>query len=293
MAVRIGLVGAGRRATEIHAPALSACAEVEFAGIWARSATPTEALAARFGVPAHRRFDDLLENCDGIAFAVPPAVQAELAGLAAVRGRHVLLEKPIAADVAGAEQLAEDVTRADVVSQLALAWRFAASVRRFLRTDVPQLNPVGGAGRIVSDALTRNSGASAWRVERGVLMDQGTDLIDLLDAALGPVAGVRAHGDASGWVGLMLEHQIGRFSEASLYAGGAPGTNRAEVEVFGPDGALRIDCTAAVGPLTFERMYQEFAEAVTKDAPHELDVRRGLHLQRVIEAAETDLIVGT
>ena len=86
MTVRIGLVGAGRRATEVHAPALASCPDVEFAGIWARSAAPTAALADKFGVPAYRRFDDLLEQCDGIAFAVPPAAQAELASLAAMSG---------------------------------------------------------------------------------------------------------------------------------------------------------------------------------------------------------------
>jgi hypothetical protein len=31
---------------------------------------------------------------------------------------------------------------------------------------------------------------------------------------------------------------------------------------------------------------------VSAGTPHELDVRRGWHLQQVIEAAETDLTVG-
>jgi predicted dehydrogenase len=293
MTIRIGLVGAGRRAIEVHAPALASCPDVEFAGVWARSPAPTEALAGKFGVPAHRRFDDLLEHCDALAFAVPPAVQAELGGLAAARGKALLLERPIAADIAGAEQLTLDAETSGVVTQLALAWRYAPAIRRFLRTDVPNFGPVGGTGRVICGPPGGTPPPSTLAAERGVLLTRGTDLVDLLDAALGPVAGVRAHGDRAGWIGLMLEHQIGHYSESSLYGGAPSGTDIAEAEVFGPAGALRIDCAEAVGPLTFERMYQEFAEAVTTGQPHELDVRRGLHLQRVIEGAETDLVAGT
>jgi predicted dehydrogenase len=154
------------------------------------------------------------------------------------------------------------------------------------------VHPVGGAGRLMSGVFAPGSGVSAWRAERGVLRDEGTDLLDLLDAALGTVAGVRGHGDRQGWVGLLLEQLTGHSSEASMYALAPPGTHRAEVEVFGPEGFAQIDCSDVVGPLTYERMYTEFAEAVHNGTPHQIDVRRGLHIQQVIEAAETDLTVG-
>jgi hypothetical protein len=37
-------------------------------------------------------------------------------------------------------------------------------------------------------------------------------------------------------------------------------------------------------------MYREFAAAVTSGTPHELDIERGLHLHRVVEEADTDLL---
>jgi hypothetical protein len=129
-------------------------------------------------------------------------------------------------------------------------------------------------------------------MERGVLLAQGPDLLDLLDAALGPVVGIRTHGDPHGWLGLILDHQVGRFSEASLYASGAIARSRCEVEIFGPMGSAAMDCTDADRPVAVETMFREFAEGVERGTPHELDVRRGLHLQRVIEAAETDLLFG-
>jgi predicted dehydrogenase len=292
MATTVGLVGTGRRAAEIHAPALEQSGDLSFAGVWGRSDAAAQALAERHGVPAYARFDELLDHCDAVVFAVPPPVQAELAADAARHGKALLLERPVAGDVAGAEELQLAVERARVVSQVALMWRYAAAVRHFLKSEVPHVRPAGGAGRLISGVFAPGSGVSTWRAERGVLRDGGTDLLDLLDAALGPVAGVRGHGDPQGWVGLLLEQQVGHVSEASMYALAPPGTHRAEVEVYGPEGFAQLDCSEVVGPLTYERMYAEFAEAVHNGTPHEIDVRRGLHIQQVVEAAETDLTVG-
>jgi predicted dehydrogenase len=46
------------------------------------------------------------------------------------------------------------------------------------------------------------------------------------------------------------------------------------------------------GPDAFETMVAEFADAVERGTPHELDIERGLHLQRLLDAAETDLLAG-
>jgi predicted dehydrogenase len=292
VAVTIGLVGTGRRATEVHAPTIASRPELRFAGVWGRTRERARALADQHGVTAFEHFDDLVRQCDAIAFAVPPAVQAELAADAIRHGKAVLLERPVAADLAGAEQLVLAAERANVVTQVALMWRYAPQVRHFLRSTAPAVHPVGGAGRLISGVLAPGSGIPAWRAERGVLRDQGADLLDLLDAALGPIVGVRGHGDSQGWVGLLLEHHVGRASEASLYALGPPGTREARVEVYGPEGHADIDCADVVGPLTYERMYDEFAGSAAAGAPHELDIHRGMHLQQVLEAADTDVTVG-
>jgi predicted dehydrogenase len=289
MSVAIGLVGAGRGASEAYAPALAACPDVHFAGIWARSPGPARSLAERFGAPTYQRFDDLLDRCDGVVYAVPPAVQADLGTAAAHRGKAVLLNQPIGGDLAGAEQLAKAVTAFGVVSQLALAWRYTPAVRRFLTVDARRTWPQGGTGRVVSGVLSARHSTNAWRRERGVLLDQGPDLVDLLEAALGQALAVQAHGDRQGWVGLMLEHEGGRFSEASMSGTASPDTTQAEVEVFGPGGSAAVDCAAAVGPDTFHTMIQEFAAAVGSGKPHELDAGHGLHLQHLLDAADTEL----
>ena len=290
MTVTIGLAGAGRRAADVHAPALASCPGARFAGIWAPRAQAASALADKHAVAAYESFDEMLDQCDAVAFAVPPAAQPEIAGLAAARGKAVLLEIPIAGDLAGAQELAEEIGTAGVVSQVALTWRYASEIRRFLDTAVPHTRPLGGSGRLISAAFRPDSSASAWRAEMGVLRNLGPHLVDMLDAALGRIDTVRAHGDPRGWVGLMLEHAHGRFSEASLTAAAQVDAARAYVEVFGGGGSAEIECEAAAGRDAFATMFAEFAQAVAQGTPPGLDVQRGLHLQRVVEEARTDLI---
>jgi predicted dehydrogenase len=293
MAVTVGLAGASRAAGEGYAPALASCPKARFAGVWGRSPDATRDLAERFEVPAFVAFDDLLGHCDAVAFAVPPAAQPALAVIAAGKGKAVLLARPIAGELAGAEELFAVATAADVITQVALVWRYAGPVRAFLSAQVKRTYPKGGTGRLISGAFAPGAPVQPWRVERGVLMDAGVDALDLLDAALGRTSMIWAHGDPAGWVGLMLEHEGGRFSEASLYATASPDEPaRAEIEIFGPGGSAVLDGTEASGPDAYETMVGEFADAVEYRMPHELDVRRGLHLQRLLDAAETDLLAG-
>jgi predicted dehydrogenase len=291
--VTIGLVGAGRRAAQVHAPTLASSPDVRFAGVWAPTPGPVHELADRHHVRPFDRFRDLLDHCEAVAFAVPPPVQAELAAAAAQQGKSLFLERPMAGDIAGAEELAEAVQRAKVASQMGLAWRYSPDVRRFLSIEVRRVKPDGGAGRIVSGSHRPGGSVSAWRTERGVLRDQGVDLLDLLEAILGPIVGVQAHGARRGWVGLMLDHQVGRFSEASMSATVAPEILRADVEIFGPGGGAALDCTRASGPRAYQTMYREFAEAIRSGGAPALDAAHGLHLQRVIESADTDVLLGT
>jgi predicted dehydrogenase len=291
VAVPIGLAGAGHRAADVYAPALSACPDVDFVAVWGRSPERVQDLADRYGVAPCERFEDLAERCAAVVFAVPPPVQQEYAARAARHGRGLLLEKPIGGDIAGAEELTSVAVRGKVPTMVALAWRFAPDVRRFLEIDVPAVDPVGGAGRLFTRTHVPGGPTPAWRLARGALRDQGADLIDLLEAALGTVVGLHAHGYRQHWVGMMLDHQVGRFSEASLYAGLTDGDDRAEVEIIGRRGTAQIKAAGAVGPDAHQQMVAEFARAVTDGRSHQLDAEHGLHLQRLVEAAESDLLL--
>jgi predicted dehydrogenase len=287
--LEVGLVGAGPWAAMVHAPMLAAGPRTRLAAVWARRPEAAELLAAKHGAVACTELAELFDRCDAVAFAVPPAVQAELATQAAELGKAVLLEKPIADDVAGATRLVDAITTAGVASAIVLTWRYTAAVRSFL-ADVPAVGAFGGRGHFVSGALLGPSPfATPWRLERGPLLDLGPHVVDLLDAALGPVTGVQARGDRLGWVGLLLDHAGGTTSEVSLCATTPVNPHNSGVEIYGTGGRLAVDTAAAVGADTFRTVVDDFAAAVLDGTPHPLDAARGLHLQKLLATADAQL----
>lgn len=272
----------------VHAPVLAAGPETRLSGVWARRPEAAERLASRHDAPAFGHLEELFDNCEAVAFCVPPAVQADLAPQAAMAGKALLLEKPLADDLAGAQRVVEAVRSAGVPSMVVLSWRYSAAVRDFLEA-ARTFSAAGGRGTFISGALLGGQFATPWRLERGALLDVGPHVIDLLDAALGPVTDVQAHGDSLGWVGLLLEHESGVMSEVSLSAAVPLQPHRAGVELYGPNGVHEIDCVTAVGASAFATLRAELADTVARGGGHPLDVSRGLHLQRILDAAEKQL----
>lgn len=285
--VAVGLVGAGPWARQAHAPALAAGPSTHLVGIWARRAEAAWELAAAVGAVAYRTFGELLDGCEAVAFAVPPAVQAELGVAAATAGKALLLEKPLAADLGGARRLADAVAQAAVPSQMVLTLRYASAVRAFV-AQAMACHPVGGRAAWVSGGVLDGAFATPWRRDRGPVLDVGPHVIDLLEACLGRVVEVRAHGCTRGWTGLLLAHEGGAFSEASLCSTAALAAPVCRFEVFGRGCSVALD-DAMVGPETWTTITEEFASTVRHGGSHPLDAQHGLRLQAIIDAAERQL----
>jgi len=286
--LRVGVVGAGPQARLVHAPGFAHDPRTTLAGIWARRPEAAHELASAHGTVACESYDELLDGSDAVAFAVPPDVQAELAVIAARAGKALLLEKPIALDLDAAQRLADAVDDARVGSQVVLSWRYADAVRAFLAA-VASCEPIGGRGHFVSGSALGGPFATPWRLEQGPLLDLGPHVIDTLDAALGPVVGVRAHGDRHRWVGLLLDHESGLTSEVSLAARSNVDPARAGAEVYTEEGVIEVDAAAAVGPDDMVATLVGELVDTARGVPHPLDVHRGLHLQRVLNDAARDL----
>ncbi|HMG42700.1 MAG TPA: Gfo/Idh/MocA family oxidoreductase [Acidimicrobiales bacterium] len=286
--LQVGLVGAGPWAKLVHAPMLAQHPGTRLAGVWARRPEAAAEVAEAHGSRACGSVDELLDGCEAVAFAVPPDVQAELAVRAAGAGKALLLEKPVALSLDAARRLTDAVDAAGVGSQVLLTWRYAAAVREFLADVAAAEAPVGGRAHFLGGGSLAGPFATPWRIEHGPLLDLGPHVIDLLDAALGRVVGVRAHGDPRRWVGLLLEHESGAVSEASLTAHTPIVPHRSGVEVYTEAGAVEIDTAAAVGPGTMTTVVDELL-LTASGTPHPLDVHRGLHLQQVIHDALRDL----
>ena len=286
--VRVGLAGAGPWARMVHAPLLAAGPETEFAGVWSRTAGHASALAADHGVATYPSFDALLDDVDAVAIAVVPSAQPDLAVRAANAGKALLLEKPLGLDVAAARRIADAVAENGVGSIMLLTYRFADVVRDFL-ADIATMTPTGGRACFISGAFLSGAFAGGWRLDEGALLDVGPHILDLVEAALGPVTDIQGHGDPRQWVGLLLTHENGAHSEVSLSCASAIEPSRTEVEIYGRDRSAFVDARAGARAESFARVRAEFAEVARTGAPHECDAQRGLVVQTLVERASRAL----
>ncbi|KQU55212.1 oxidoreductase [Rhodococcus sp. Leaf278] len=283
MRMKIGLVGAGPWARKTQAPSLLAHPGVEFTGVWARRPE----VAADLGAPVFDSFDALLGAVDAVAFAVPPAVQAGYALRAVQAGKHVLLDKPIAATVAEAEELAAAVTAAGVRSMVTLTLRFAPETRQFLDT-VAGRTWAAGSGTWFSGAILGGAYAnSPWRHDDGAILDIGPHVFDLLDAALGTIARVAySHREvASDSWAVLLEHEGGARSTVQLSLRTPIMPSLMRIELSGTDGVETLTDRSTSSTDCFAVLLDEFLQSVDSGVDHECSVHRGLHLQKLIDQA--------
>ena len=277
--LRTGLVGAGPWARAAHAPILTGGSETELVGVWARRPEAAEELAAEHGCPAFPDYQALLDSCDAVALAVPPDVQGDLALTAARAGKHLLLDKPVAGSVSQGEALERAVEDAGVASVVLLSMRFMTSMRAFLKEAVAA-DPVGAVYAGLSGAfLSGPFSQSPWRHERGVLVDVGPHVVDLLWCLLGPVESGTAD-THRGVVRLSLRHTGGAMSSAVLSAHHTGPAVRS-LQVLTADGVLQHDWSTPDADWA-GTVRREFAAAVTTGAPHPCDVRHGVELERVL-----------
>jgi predicted dehydrogenase len=285
--VRVGLVGAGTWARAVTGPVLAASPETEVAGVWSRTAAHAASVAHTLGVRAFDDLDALFAASDAIAIAVAPDAQPAIATRAAVLGKALLLEKPIAANLPDAEALAATIASAGVPSLVMLTYRFHPLLPAFVER-ASQFAAAGGRACFLSGAFLPGSPyANGWRLEQGALLDVGPHLLDLLELALGPIVDIRAAGDRHGCLALTGAHDSGATSQASLCCVVAD-ESRTEVELFGPNGSLQFDGREGDRAEIGRNLARAFA-AVARGGEHPSDVQRGLHLQRLIDTAERQL----
>ncbi len=282
--VRVGLVGAGPWARTMHARMLAAGPETTLAAVWARRPEAAREVAEEYGATAAVTVDELLGRCEAVAFAVPPAVQAELAPRAARAGKALLLEKPLGPDLDGARRVADAVAEAGIVSQLVLTKRYHPATRDFLRR-AEDLEATGARSCYLHGAFLGGDLATAWRLEHGALLDLGPHLLDLLDAAVGRVASVLGTGDPRRWIELTCEHENGAVSQASLSGAVNLPRARTRVELLGTGPELVYDTAELDHDECWPILRAEFAAAVRTGRSGPIDAHRGLHLQHLLHQA--------
>ena len=97
--LRAGVLGAGAFG-RIHARKYAEDARVSLAGVYDPDDERATELANTHGVEAFGSAEDLLARVDIITIASPPSFHGETARAALAAGKHALIEKPLACDVA-------------------------------------------------------------------------------------------------------------------------------------------------------------------------------------------------
>jgi hypothetical protein len=287
--LRVGLVGGGPWARTVHAPGIVAHPGTELAAVWTRRPEAGVELAAEFGTRSYAELEVLLDAVDAVAFAVPPQAQGRLALFAAAAGKHLICEKPLAGTVEDARAVVDAVERAGVHSTMVLTMRHAPPVRDWLAgmpTEPPGPDTVAFARWISGSLLGGPYATSSWRADEGALSDLGPHVIDLLDAALGPVVEVP-------WA-RYEQPDLWRFG--LLHSGGAQSTvtlsmrvpvepSDIEFTVLGGAGRHRLSGRGADAPICYAALLDELVAAVDGSGPPPaLGVTRGLRLQELVEA---------
>jgi predicted dehydrogenase len=263
---------------------LAAGPETRLAAVWARRPEAAHELASLHTAHAAASFDELLDRCEAVAFAVPPSVQAQLAPLAARRGKALLLEKPLGPDLASAQRVADAVQSAGVVSQLVLTKRYHPITDAFL--EAARARDITGARSCyLHGAFLGGDFATGWRLEHGALLDLGPHLLDLLDSAVGPIKAIRSTGDSRRWIELSCEHDNGAVSQASLSGSVAVPRAVTRVELFGSEAPLVYDTAEIDHEECWPILRRAFATAVRTHRSTGIDAARGLYLQRLIHLA--------
>jgi predicted dehydrogenase len=289
--LRFGLIGTGYWARIAHAPALASTEGIELAAVWGRDPQAAASLAAEHGATAYEEIDALLAAVDGVAFAVPPDVQAPIAAAAARAGKHLMLEKPIAIAEAEADELVAAVDEGQVASVVFFTLRFRDEMRAWLADVTARGGWAGGlASWFGSSMLETSPFNTPWRRDKGALWDIAPHVISLLWAALGPVTSVTADAGPADVSHLILHHEGGASSTLTVSQNGGETAAGFEAYLWSDRGRSVAPSMAPdpVPPLS-TALSELVANIRAGRTEHPCDVRFGRDVGHVVAGAQRQI----
>jgi predicted dehydrogenase len=124
---RVAVVGAGEFGRN-HARVYREMESVEFVGVFDSDPAKASAASAEFGVPAFGTLSELQGRADAASVAVPTIAHAQIGTQLMALGLDVLVEKPMAATLAEADELVAAAKRYNRILQIGHVERFNPAV---------------------------------------------------------------------------------------------------------------------------------------------------------------------
>ncbi|HTT65341.1 MAG TPA: Gfo/Idh/MocA family oxidoreductase [Bryobacteraceae bacterium] len=252
--MRIGIIGAGNAARNIHVPGFRLCPDVEIAVVCDGDSGAARALGVADACADYRDVA-ARPDIDAVVVATPNFLHREMVLAALAAGKHVLCEKPLALNRNDAEEMLEAAERAGKVHMTAFTYRFAPAVqyaRRILdRGELGRLCTVRAAY-----LMALSGHVLGWRSEKryagsGVLADIGSHLVHLVQWLAGDIARLTAGerrfrqdpaSDVEDWIAFLAEFEngaCGSFEISRVAPGRGAGISEDMfIELYGTEGSI-------------------------------------------------------
>lgn len=316
--LKVGILGAGGIAERAMVEPSHDVEGVEVIAIGARDPERAGVFAERLNLPLAGSYDDVLNNpdIDLIYLALPPIVHADLAVRALQAGKHVLCEKPLSANEAGARRIADAAQTSGRRAFVGFHYRLHGFTQNLL--EVIGSGVLGNVERVeinfsiphfvVKPGNIRLDGDLAG----GSVMDVGCYAVDLIRAAWGDPKVISAQaqlypeddridlqtdavleldggvpvnirtsfiGDDKGAMSLKV---VG--SDASLEASSVIVPQwGATLRVTSNDGQVLVEDHAKDGENSYARQLEHLVAALAGSKPSILDADRAVGTMRIVD----------
>lgn len=235
----IGLGAMGRN----HVRVLSELPGATLKAVCDQDGAAVAAITSQYGLAGYRGWLEMLqaERLDAVIVAVPTRGHFEVASGALAQGLHVLVEKPIATNLAEGRALVETARKANRVFAVGHVERFNPAVRELQRRMA-----AGDVGRVFQ-VHARRQGPFPQRIrDVGVVIDLATHDIDVMRTVLrSEVTRVNAeteqriHTDHEDMLNALLRFASGAVGV--LQVNWLTPTKIRELTVLGEGGMLHVD----------------------------------------------------
>ena len=201
-AIKVGIIGLGRIAEQVHLPGLASSPNAEIYAICDSNESRLHLMGERYRVPSARRFQDYrdlvrLPEIQAIDVATPNFAHLEPVVAAYRQGKHVCIEKPIALNYPQALEMEAHARASGVTTMVCFSFRFNAAVR-FAKWIIDE----GEIGNVLTvyvqylkSAAFDTTRGLEWRFQRdlagsGVLGDLGSHMVDTTSFLAGEITSV-------------------------------------------------------------------------------------------------------
>lgn len=185
--MKVGMISFAHLHATSYASALKAMPGVEFSGIYDEDNNRGKEWAEKYGVHHFETLEEMLNSdIDAVIICSTNADHCRYTVAAAEAKKHVLVEKPIATNIADANKMIETCKKNNVKLQIAFPVRYLPSI-----LETKRIVESGQLGRILAIKAT-NHGLmpGGWFVEKelsggGAVIDHTVHVVDIIRWMLG------------------------------------------------------------------------------------------------------------